>query len=153
MDKLSVQLIRKITNLLAFLSLGNLPSFVAVAAIIESDDYLLLLDRSDGLGLCLPGGLVKWREKPEQALIREVAEETGYEVSISDLFSVYSEPESDPRLSCVVLIYRASITGGYSRSSSEGEIVWHPMSDLLCNLAFQQEIVLEDYFANRVVLD
>jgi 8-oxo-dGTP pyrophosphatase MutT (NUDIX family) len=51
------------------------------AAVIRNGAKYLVIDRSDGYGLCFPGGLVKPWEAPEQAVRREVHEETGLELT------------------------------------------------------------------------
>lgn len=59
---------------------GRLPIFGALrgsAAIIRRENSFLVLERSDGLGLAFPGGMVHPWESEEQGLAREVREETG----------------------------------------------------------------------------
>jgi ADP-ribose pyrophosphatase YjhB (NUDIX family) len=139
----SIFVIRKFFDLLSFISLGNLPPLVAVGAIIERNGNILLINRSDGLGLCFPGGLIKWQETPKMALLREVAEETGYQICIEELIGVYIS--RDPRFNCVDLVYSAAIVNGYGRSSDEGKLTWVPKSSLPSKLAFDHELVLVDY--------
>lgn len=53
----------------------------------------------------LPGGFVEAGESCEQAVVREVAEETGLSVEVISLFGVYSEPGRDPRGPTVSVVY------------------------------------------------
>ena len=53
---------------------------------------LLLQQRSDGGQWGLPGGSVEIGESVSQAVVREVREETGLEVTVRRLVGVYSEP-------------------------------------------------------------
>jgi ADP-ribose pyrophosphatase YjhB (NUDIX family) len=124
---------------------GNLPAFVAVAAVIERFESILFVDRSDGLGLSLPGGIVKWGETCENALKREVREETGYKIAITGFMGVYSSLHRDPRFSCVEIVYAGIIVGGNERSSSEGQIIWTHKTCLPSTLGFDHELVMRDY--------
>ncbi|MEM2534555.1 MAG: NUDIX hydrolase, partial [Candidatus Nezhaarchaeales archaeon] len=45
----------------------------------------------------LPGGFVEYGETVEEAVKREVEEETGLIVDIKGLIGVYSKPDRDPR--------------------------------------------------------
>lgn len=82
-NKLTVFLAHWIFKLLSLITFGNLPPLVGVAAVVERDGKILMIVRNDGLGLSLPGGIIKWNETAEEALRREVLEETGYGVSVN----------------------------------------------------------------------
>ena len=60
----------------------------------------------------LPGGFVEEGEPCEQAVVREVAEETGLAVRVVALFGVYSQPGRDPRGHTVSVVYLCGPTGG-----------------------------------------
>src|SRR3990172_3755850 len=143
-------LVHRAFELLNRITSGNLPPFPAVCAVIESDGNILLIDRSDGLGLSLPGGIVKWGETLEEALRREVEEETGYQVSITRLVGIYSGPYRDPRASSVQIAYAATIINGQVRSSHEGIVVWTPKESLPNILAFDHTAVVTDYLSGEV---
>lgn len=58
---------------------------VAVGAVVTHDDRLLLIRRSEDPGLgrwSVPGGRVEMGETLHEAVVREVAEETGLEVVV-----------------------------------------------------------------------
>jgi 8-oxo-dGTP pyrophosphatase MutT (NUDIX family) len=63
------------------------PSVVAV--IHDSVGKLLLQEKASGEGWSLPAGAIEPGETPEQAIIREVAEETGLVVIPTDILGVY----------------------------------------------------------------
>ncbi len=53
---------------------------------------LLLMQRSDNGHWCLPGGRVEPGESVQAAALREVREETGWDVDLGRLVGVYSDP-------------------------------------------------------------
>jgi 8-oxo-dGTP pyrophosphatase MutT (NUDIX family) len=71
-------------------ALGVRPSVSAV--IFDRRGRLLLQQRSDGGQWGLPGGSVEIGESVHDAVIREVREETGLQVTVLRLVGVYSEP-------------------------------------------------------------
>lgn len=74
-------------------------NWVGVAALIRNErGDLLLQRRSDTGGWGTPGGLCELGERLEDALRREVQEETGLEVLRAELLSVISGPETFVRL-------------------------------------------------------
>jgi 8-oxo-dGTP pyrophosphatase MutT (NUDIX family) len=64
----------------------------AGACIRDERGRILLLRRSDGLW-SVPGGGLEPGERLDQAVVREVREETGLEVEPTALIGVYSDPE------------------------------------------------------------
>lgn len=74
------------------------PRFAIAAVYIEYEDKILLLHRQDhksqGNKWGIPGGKVNMSEAPLNAAIREIKEETGYDISmqaIENLGTVYIE--------------------------------------------------------------
>src|ERR1051326_6281122 len=57
----------------------------AAMGIIRKHDTFLVIERNDGRGVSFPGGLCNPWEKDDQALSREILEETGLRVATSDL--------------------------------------------------------------------
>ena len=143
-------LVRLFFRLLDLVTLGNLPALVGVAAVIERDNKILMIARHDGLGLSLPGGIIKSNETVKEALLREVREETGYEIVLTGLVGVYSGSDRDPRFSCVEIVYSGIIVSGHGRPSFEGELAWVPKAELPENLAFDHDEVVTDYLESRV---
>jgi 8-oxo-dGTP pyrophosphatase MutT (NUDIX family) len=58
------------------------------AAAVRDGDRLLLTRRSDNGQWCLPGGGVDAGERPAEAAIREVREETGLTIRVTGLLVV-----------------------------------------------------------------
>jgi 8-oxo-dGTP diphosphatase len=90
----------------------------------------------------LPGGRVEHAEDPFDAVIREVAEETGYDAVVERLLGVDSRviPAAErlaggPVHQNVGVFYRVRITGGELRPEPNGDTadpVWTPIPDVAC---------------------
>ncbi|MEU5030959.1 NUDIX hydrolase [Streptomyces milbemycinicus] len=89
----------------------------------------------------LPGGRVEHAEDPFDAVIREVAEETGCDAMVERLLGVDSRviPAAEraipggPEHQNVGVFYQVRITGGQLRPEPNGEIaesVWTPIPDV-----------------------
>ena len=65
---------------------------LSVSAMVWREGEILLMRRSDNGHWGLPGGYVEVGESVSEAARREVVEETGWTVEISDLIGVYSDP-------------------------------------------------------------
>lgn len=63
------------------------------AVVFDSAGRLLLHRRTDNGRWALPGGTLEVGETADQCIVREVREETGYEVEVIRLVGIYSEPE------------------------------------------------------------
>lgn len=70
-----------------------------VDVLIEIDRTgLVLIERKNvPHGWAIPGGFVDEGEPVEAAAIREMKEETGLDVVLTELFYVFSDPRRDPR--------------------------------------------------------
>ncbi|MEU7678919.1 NUDIX domain-containing protein [Micromonospora taraxaci] len=89
----------------------------------------------------LPGGKVEHAEDPFDAVIREVAEETGYEAVVERLLGVDSrvidaaEALRGVEHQNVGIFYRVRVVGGALRPEPNGETaesVWTPLPDVAC---------------------
>lgn len=65
----------------------------AAALILNKENRLLLLERSDSSCWGPPGGAVELGEEVEAAARREILEETGLEIGGMELFGVFSGPQ------------------------------------------------------------
>lgn len=119
--------------------LGHItPKIGADAAIFNEGGEILLMERADGSGWCLPCGWVEANERPLDAALREVREETGLSVRFRQLvgvFTRFASPENGAHTMAAV-VHWCEVTGGELTLSPEGlalrywpvEAVprWHP---------------------------
>ena len=136
-----------IFRLIALLTLKKMSPILCACAIIEQDGKILLIERADGLGFTIPGGVTRYDETVEQCVVREVEEETGYAILLTGLTGVYSDPKRDPRFRAVSIAYKGKICGGSEHSSSEGRVCWRTPDEVAGCMAFDCEWMLKDYLS------
>lgn len=88
---------------------------IAVSALIFSEGKILLALRRDIDWWNLPGGGMEVGETVDEALRREVYEETRLEVEVAQLVGVYSKPQKQE----VVLTFRCHIHAGVPTATEE----------------------------------
>ncbi len=146
-EKMKGLLAGMIFRVIALLTLGQISPILSACLIIEREGKILLIDRADSLGYTIPGGIVRYNETVEQCVVREVREETGYEVVLHALVGVYSSLKRDPRFRAVAITYRGTITGGVERASNEGQVCWRVPQEVFGHMAFDCEQMLQDYLS------
>ncbi|MFX0036175.1 MAG: NUDIX domain-containing protein [Candidatus Hermodarchaeota archaeon] len=96
----------------------------------------------------LPGGIVKRGEKPKEALIREVKEETNLKVKIVRKIGLYDEAGRDPRGKIHSTAYKCKILGNISDMKSgveAGEVkIFSREQVKKLELAFDHKKMLKD---------
>ncbi|SDQ17672.1 NUDIX domain-containing protein [Curtobacterium sp. UNCCL20] len=114
----------------------------AYGVITEGDRVLLAKLRFPEAGTwTLPGGGVEFDETVEQAVVREIREETGYEATVGPLLGIRHHIVPAERrihangrpMKAVQVVFRASIVGGALRSELDGstdEAAWMAIADL-----------------------
>ena len=98
------------------------PKVGADAAIFNEDGHILLMERADGSGWCLPCGWVEPNEKPAQAVVREVWEETGLTVEVQrhvGHFTRLPSAVNGPH-TMIAIVFLCGVTGGELTLSHEG---------------------------------
>jgi 8-oxo-dGTP diphosphatase len=94
----------------------------------------------------LPGGFVEYGETTEQAVIREVQEETGLQTRVHGLLGVYSDPNRDPRGHTITVVYRVTPVGGVLMAGDDAALVRYFKGDELPRLAFDHAVIIKDAF-------
>ncbi len=106
-----------------------------VAIVFNAQGHILLHRRTDNHQWCLPGGSIEIGETAGQTAVREVREETGYDVEVVRLIGIYSDPKNTtiryPNgdiVAYVSLAFECKLVGGTAALSDESSAVewFHP---------------------------
>lgn len=121
-----------------------------VDAIIQKSNSILLVKRSKDPyknQFALPGGFVNEGETIEEAIKREVYEETSLEVHPIDILGVYSDPKRDPRGHIMTVVFIVLIVRGNPSAGDDAkEISWIPIEKISdIKIAFDHKLVIHDY--------
>ena len=120
--------------------------------VVERDGSLLLVKRGrppfEGMH-ALPGGFVESGETVEEAVVREVREETGLRTRVARLLGLYSDPERDPRGHTVSAVFLLDVTGGRLRGGDDASEAAFFDTGKLPPLAFDHDKVVADYLKAR----
>jgi ADP-ribose pyrophosphatase YjhB (NUDIX family) len=123
---------------------------LSVDAIIEIDDGIILIKRKNPPpGWAIPGGFVDYGETLEEAVCREMKEETGLDIKLIRQFHTYSNPERDPRHHTVSTIFIARASGATNAGDDAKEVGIFTKDTLPEDLAFDHRQILEDYFSGK----
>jgi 8-oxo-dGTP diphosphatase len=111
---------------------------VGVGAIILAEGKILLEKRKNEPGKgkwSIPGGLVDLGESPEQAVIREVLEETCLEVDAPRLVDVISDVSLDEngkiKYHFIIIDYLVTVKRGELKAASDADaLMWVPLNEV-----------------------
>ncbi|MBI4682788.1 MAG: NUDIX hydrolase [Nitrospirae bacterium] len=123
---------------------------ISVDAIIEMSGGVILIKRKNPpFGWAIPGGFVDYGETLEEAVCREMKEETGLDVNLVRQFHTYSDPKRDPRFHTVTTIFIATASGTPKAGDDAKEAEIFTEGNLPEDIAFDHRKILEDYFNNK----
>ena len=89
-----------------------------------------------------PQGGIKYGETPEQAMYRELQEETGLQGIPLRQFHTFSQPDRDPRERVITIAYYAVIRWQKIQAGDDaGRAQWFPL-DAIPALAFDHRLIL-----------
>ncbi|WP_448587466.1 NUDIX domain-containing protein [Thermocrinis sp.] len=108
---------------------------------------IVLIERHyEPLGYALPGGFVEVGETVEEAVLREVKEETGLEGRIIKLLGVYSEPSRDPRFHVVSVVFVLDAEGTPKAGDDAKSVHIFPLEEIpFEKLVFDHARIIMDY--------
>lgn len=119
--------------------------FLTVDAIIKVGNGIVLIKRKNPpYGWALPGGFVEYGESLEDAVIREVKEETSLDIFLEKQLHTYSDPARDNRCHTVTTVYIASAIGTPIANDDAKEAEIFDLFDLP-DLAFDHGKIINDY--------
>ncbi len=120
---------------------------LTVDAIIPVEGKIVLVKRKNppyrGY-YALPGGIVEYGERVEDAVLREAEEETGIKGSVHSLVGVYSDPGRDPRGHFVSICFIVLPEGGEMRAGSDADNIALFPPESVPELAFDHNRMIED---------
>jgi 8-oxo-dGTP diphosphatase len=124
----------------------NSPKLTTDGAIIKDSKILLVKRKNEPFKgkWALPGGFVEYGEKVEDAVIREVKEETGLVTKIKEFIGIYSDPNRDPRGHTVTIVFLLEIIDGKLNAKDDADDVKFFNLNKLPNLSFDHNTIIED---------
>jgi 8-oxo-dGTP diphosphatase len=132
----------------------NLSVDAIISNTYDSNEILMISRENFPHGWALPGGYVRIGETVENALIREIKQETNLTISDYSLFGVYSEPNRDPRAHVVTLVYNSKVLNMKCLypGIEANKIDWFNIEKLLKMkeiIAFDHFKIISDYAKRR----
>lgn len=119
------------------------------ATILNDRSEVLCVQRNyPPFGWTTPGGRLEDHESPEEGVIREVFEETGYRVSVEKLVGIYSAPfKSD-----LVISYRCKIIGreNWEPNAEISNVDFFSMLNLPSPMKNNTFIRIDDALKNKI---
>jgi 8-oxo-dGTP pyrophosphatase MutT (NUDIX family) len=134
--------------------IGHRPVLMVGAAVLVLDeqDRLLMMKRSDNKSWGLPGGATEPGEVVEEAAKREAFEETNLEIGEMSLFGVFSGPELYYRYPNGDEVYNVTIMytsrdwrGEVKLNHEHSEWKWFAASDIPENVSPPIKPILEEF--------
>lgn len=98
------------------------PKVGSNAAIFNEQGEILLMERANGSGWCLPCGWIEPNESPAEAAVRETWEETSLQIRVAQLVDVFTRKPSalNGPFTTLSVVYLCEVMGGELRLSHEG---------------------------------
>jgi len=122
------------------------PKLTTDGAIIKDSKILLVKRKNEPFKgkWALPGGFVEYGEKVEDAVIREVKEETGLATKIKEFIGIYSDPNRDPRGHTVTIVFLLEIIDGKLNAKDDADDVKFFNLNKLPSLSFDHNTIIKD---------
>jgi len=116
------------------------------ALIVHEGKILLIYRLEEPYKNCwaIPGGHVDYNETVEDAVVREVKEETNLSVTKLKFFNIYSSPSRHP-LQTVAVAYVVDAVGTPQAGSDASRFEYWSLNALPSPLAFDHQKIIADY--------
>jgi len=122
--------------------------FLTVDGIVAYQDGIVMIERTNPpLGWALPGGFVDYGETVEQAVAREIKEETNLDIVDVKQFAIRSDPHRDPRFHTVSIVFSGKGRGQLRASSDAKNAKVFTLSNLPGNIAFDHREIIAQYLS------
>lgn len=120
--------------------------FLTVDGIIAYKGGVVMVKRSNPpFGWALPGGFVDYGESLEEAVKREVKEETGLDFYEVKQFKVYSHPRRDPRFHTVSVVFSGKGRGKLVSGSDASGVKIFNFKNLPVEIAFDHREIINEF--------
>lgn len=122
-----------------------------VSIILSNNGKILMIQRTNEPSKdywCLPGGFINYQEKPEEAILREVKEETGVNIKIKSLIGVY-RIDNDPRGVNIDIIYEAETKRKIFLSEEHRTYSFFAPQELPGKIAYKHREAINDWLRVR----
>ncbi len=116
---------------------------------LPGERIVLVHRKNPPLGWALPGGFVDRGEALHDACVREVKEETGLSVDLSEQFFTYSDPNRDPRQHTLSTVYIGWAEGTPKGSDDASEAKGFPIDQIPPDLCFDHSTIVADYLVYK----
>ena len=131
--------------------------FLAVDGIIklydENENFkgIVLIERLNRpLGVAIPGGFVDIGETVENAVVREMKEETTLDITIESLLGVYSDPSRDERFHTASIVYICKAYGTPKAADDAKEVYVYKIDEIpLEKLVFDHKKIILDFLEKQ----
>lgn len=122
---------------------------IGVNAVVSKNGRILLIKRADTKIWALPGGVVEKGETFEEAVSREVKEETDVDIVLSHQTGIYLR--TIPFFEDLLFVYKCTCRGSEAKEGLESlEVGWFDKSEALNVVPqFVKTIILDSYIEDK----
>ncbi|SFM66263.1 NUDIX domain-containing protein [Thermodesulforhabdus norvegica] len=122
------------------------PFLTVDCIIVNHRNEILLIERKNPpYGWALPGGFVDYGESLEDAVRREIKEETGLELHTLNQFRAYSDPARDPRHHTVTVVFWTEMEADPVAGDDAARCAFFPLDNLPSPIAFDHGKIIEEF--------